>query len=89
MTKRELRELIRSIINEYTGTGDMASTGLTSDDGNNAISQREGGGSFMSDEDEIQFYSDRGAPYGGAEGNHFRKDTDPFNYNGNTTNSKF
>ena len=39
MTKRELRELIRSMIREYIGTsvqeqlGDMASTGATSDDG--------------------------------------------------------
>ena len=89
MTKRELRELIRSVIQEYSGTGDMASTGLTSDDGNNAVSQREGGGSFMSDEDERQFYLDRGAPYGGAEGNHYRKDSDPFNYNGKTINTKF
>ena len=40
MTKRELLELIRTTIREYTGTGDMASTGRTSDDGNNATSPR-------------------------------------------------
>ena len=74
MTKKELRDLIRSVITEYMGTGDMASTGLTSDDGNNIVSQRDGGGSFTSDAKERQFYLDRGAPYGGAEGNHYRKE---------------
>ena len=70
MTKRELRELIRSVIREYTGTGDMASMGPTSDDGNNVSSQRP----FETDGKEVQFYNDTGAPYGGAEGNHYRKD---------------
>tara|TARA_Y100000592_G_C5440266_1_gene302968 strand:- start:697 stop:954 length:258 start_codon:yes stop_codon:yes gene_type:complete len=70
MTKEELRELIRSVIKEYTGTGDMASTGPTSNDGNNVTSQRP----FESDKKEVEFYNDSGAPYGGAEGNHYRKD---------------
>ena len=71
MTKRELRELIRSVIKEYTGTGDMASMGPTSDDGNNVKSQRP----FEKDSAEINFYNDQGAPYGGAEGNHYNRDT--------------
>ena len=72
MTKRELRELIRSVIKEYAGTdvqeqlGDMASTGATSDDGNNVTSQRP----FISAQDELSFYNDNGSPYGGAEGQH-------------------
>lgn len=76
MTKRELRELIRSMIREYIGTsvqeqlGDMASTGATSDDGNNITSQRP----FEGDGAELSFYNNAGAPYGGAEGNHYRKD---------------
>ena len=77
MTKQELRELIRSVIQEYTGTGAMASTGLTSDDGNNVTSQRP----FYDEENELEYYTNQGAPYGGAEGNHYRKDSDPFNYN--------
>ena len=89
MTKKELRELIRSVITEYMGTGDMASTGLTSDDGNNIVSQRDGGGSFTSDAKERKLYLDRGAPYGGAEGNHYRKEKEPGNYNGKTIDTKF
>jgi hypothetical protein len=64
MTKEEIRKLIQDMIREYTGTGDMASTGLTSDDGNNIPSQRP----FYDDIDELEFYTDQGAPYGGAEG---------------------
>ena len=68
MTKGELRELIRSVISEYTGTGDMASMGPTSDDGNNVRSQRP----FFDDKQEVNFYNDQGAPYGGAEGQQTR-----------------
>ena len=68
MTKEEIRKLIQDIIREYTGTGDMASTGLTSDDGNNVTSQRP----FIDDFDEMNFYNDNGAPYGGAEGQQIR-----------------
>ena len=68
MTKQELRELIKSIIHEQLG--DMASTGLTSDDGNNVTSQRP----FEGDGAELSFYKDKGAPYGGAEGNHYLKE---------------
>tara|TARA_R110001592_G_scaffold102610_3_gene289553 strand:- start:1311 stop:1583 length:273 start_codon:yes stop_codon:yes gene_type:complete len=79
MTRSELKKLIQDIIQEYTGTGDMASTGLTSDDGNNMVSQRDAGGSFTTDEEEREFYNDKGAPYGGAEGNHYRKEKDTSN----------
>ena len=75
MTKRELLELIRATIKEYTGTGDMASTGLTSDDGNNVTSPRP----FVDDEDEIENYTDKNVY--GSEGNHYRKDKEPNNYN--------
>ena len=75
MTKRELLELIRSTIKEYTGTGDMASTGQTSDDGNNATSPRP----FVDDEDEIKNYLDKNEY--GAEGGHFKRDAEPINYN--------
>ena len=60
MTKEEIRNLIQELIQEYMGTGDMSSTGLTSDDGNNMVSQRDPGGSFTTAAD------------GGAEGQHTR-----------------
>ena len=69
MTKSELRKLIQDIIQEYSGTGDMSSTGLTSDDGNDVTSQRS---RWDTEEDEMEFYNNTGAPYGGAEGQHTR-----------------
>ena len=72
MTKEGIREIIQDLIHEYMGTGDMSSTGLTSDDGNNMVSQRDPGGSFTTDAEEIAFYNNQGAPYGGAEGQHTR-----------------
>ena len=63
MTKRELRELIRSTIKEYTGTG-AGGGGHNPTDGNNVTSQRIGG-SFKTDEDEIEFYADQNAGRGG------------------------
>ena len=72
MTKEELRELIQNLIHEYMGTG---SSGGNSTDGNDIPSQRIGG-EFFTDEEEKNFYNDRGAPYGGAEGNHYRKEKD-------------
>jgi hypothetical protein len=65
MTKRELRELIRSVIQEYTGTG---SSGGNATDGNNITSPRP----FVDDNAEIENYTDKGAPFGGAEGQHTR-----------------
>jgi len=62
MTKKELRELIKSTIKEYMGTG---SSGGNSTDGNNVKSQRAGGGSFKSDEDEIKFYNNQNVGDGG------------------------
>jgi hypothetical protein len=66
MTKRELRELIRSVIQEYTGTG--GSGGGNAGDGNNITSPRP----FIDDNHEIENYTDKGAPFGGAEGQHTR-----------------
>ena len=63
MTKRELRELIRSVIQEYTGTG---SSGGNATDGNDITSPRP----FVDDNAEIENYTDKGAPFGGAEGQH-------------------
>mgnify|MGYP003628141210 FL=1 len=65
MTKRELRELIKSVIQEYTGTG---AGGGNAGDGNEIPSQRP----FIDGEDELEFYTDKGAPFGGAEGQHTR-----------------
>ena len=65
MTKEELRELIRSTIKEYTGTG---SSGGNAGDGNSITSPRP----FVDDKDELENYTDKGAPYGGAEGQHTR-----------------
>ena len=65
MTKRELRELIKSTIQEYTGTG---SGGGNATDGNDIPSPRP----FADDGAEIENYTDKGAPFGGAEGQHTR-----------------
>jgi hypothetical protein len=59
MTKRELRELIRGTIKEFTGTG-AGGGGHNPTDGNNVTSQRIGG-SFKTDEDEIEFYNGQNA----------------------------
>ena len=65
MTEQELRELIRSVIKEYTGTG---ASGGNAGDGNSIPSQRP----FARETDELSFYNDKGAPYVGAEGQHTR-----------------
>ena len=57
MTKRELRELIRSVIKEYTGTG---SSGGNATDGNDITSPRP----FHNSEDEIENYTNKNV-YGG------------------------
>ena len=58
MTKKELRELIRSTIKEYTGTG---SGGGNATDGNDITSPRP----FKSEEDEIKNYTSKNAGDGG------------------------
>ena len=68
MTKKELRELIRSVIREYTGTGAMTSTGLTSYSGNNVTSPRP----FADDKDEIENYTNKNVY--GAEGGHYKNE---------------
>ena len=65
MTKRELLELIKSTIKEYVGTG---ASGGNSTDGNDIPSPRP----FIDDEDEIENYTEKGAPYGGVDGQHTR-----------------
>tara|TARA_A100001201_G_scaffold115695_1_gene99356 strand:+ start:402 stop:650 length:249 start_codon:yes stop_codon:yes gene_type:complete len=77
MTREELLELIRSVIREYTGTGNMSSTGLTSDDGNNVTSPRP----FANDKDEIENYINKNVY--GAEGGHYKKE--PAFHNPNRT----
>ena len=72
MTRRELRELIRSTIKEYTGTG---ASGGNATDGNEIPSPRP----FVDDEDEMKNYLDKNQY--GAEGGHYRKDAEPINYN--------
>jgi len=65
MTKTELRELIKSSIQEYMGTG---SSGGNAGDGNSITSPRP----FVDEDDELENYTDKGAPFGGAEGQHTR-----------------
>ena len=72
MDKKKLRELIKQLVQEYTGTG---SSGGNSTDGNDITSPRP----FADDAEELENYLNKNV-YGG-EGNHYRKDSDPFNYN--------
>jgi len=67
MTKKELLELIRDVIQEYTGTG---AGGGNAGDGNNIVSPRIGG-SFHTDEAELEDYTNKNVGYG-AMGNHTR-----------------
>ena len=64
MTKKELRELIRSVIKEYTGTG---SSGGNATDGNDITSPRP----FPDDTAEILNYTLKNI-YGG-EGGHYTR----------------
>jgi hypothetical protein len=63
MTKKDLRELIKTIIREYTGTG---SSGGNATDGNNITSPRP----FADDQDEIENYTNKSI-YGG-DGGHYK-----------------
>ncbi len=67
---QNLKKYLKKLILEYTGTGDMSSTGLTSDDGNNATSQR----SRFHDPrgvDEMEFYLQQNKGDGG-DGGHYK-----------------
>ena len=66
MNQKNLKELIKKLVQEY-GTGDAASTGLTSDDGNNVTSQRS---SFHNEDDEMNFYLNQNKGNGG-DGGHY------------------
>ena len=61
MTKEDIRKLIKDLIHEYMGTG---SSGGNAGDGNSIPSYRP----FSTNEKELAFYNDKGAPFGGAEG---------------------
>jgi len=75
MTPKEIKELIKNIVREFTGTGD---SGGNSGDGNNITSPRVGG-SFHTDEDEIEDYMYKSI-YGG-DGGHYKKYTKTNNFN--------
>ena len=65
MTKKELRELIKSVIHEYMGTG---ASGGNSTDGNDITSPRP----FSDDKEEITNYTNKNVY--GAEGGHYKKE---------------
>jgi hypothetical protein len=65
MTKKELRELIKSVIHEYMGTG---ASGGNAGDGNNITSPRP----FADDQDEIENYTYKSI-YGG-DGGHYKNE---------------
>tara|TARA_R100001591_G_scaffold57666_1_gene67673 strand:+ start:1057 stop:1296 length:240 start_codon:yes stop_codon:yes gene_type:complete len=65
MTKRKLREIIRSVIKEFTGTG---ASGGNASDGNDITSPRP----FADDKEEIENYTNKNV-YGGS-GKHYRNE---------------
>ena len=75
MTLEELKKLISQLVQEYTGTG---ASGGNATDGNDITSPRVGG-SFLTDEDEIEDYIYKSI-YGGDVG-HYKYDVGPINYN--------
>ena len=75
MNQKNLKTLLNKLINEYTGTGDMASTGATTHDGNNITSPSP----YYSDAKEKEEYMKKNV-YGG-EGGHYRNNVEPVNYN--------
>ena len=80
MNKKELRELIKLVIKEYTGTG---ASGGNSTDGNEIPSPRP----FSDDEDEIEHYINKNIY--GAEGGHYKKDKNTGNYPNRHKMTKF
>ena len=73
MTKRELRELIKSVIKEYTGTGAFRSP--VKGGQNPRQSQRP----FSNDGDEIDFYNKQNV-YGG-DVRHYKNEHSTPNFN--------
>ena len=65
MSQNKLKEFITKLVKEYTGTG---ASGGNAGDGNSITSPRP----FVDEEDELENYTDKGAPFGGAEGQHTR-----------------
>ena len=84
MTKNEIRELIQNLIHEYMGTG---ASGGNAGDGNSIPSYRP----FVDEDDELEFYTDKGAPFGGAEGQQTRgmEKTQPIGNPNRTQFTKF
>jgi hypothetical protein len=72
MSKSKLKEFIKKLVKEYTGTG---ASGGNAGDGNSITSPRP----FADDMEEMENYVFKSI-YGG-DGGHYRKDSDPFNYN--------
>ena len=70
---KDLKNLIKALVQEYTGTG---ASGGNAGDGNSVVSPRP----YKNDEEEVKKAYTNKNVYG-AEGNHYRKDADPFNYN--------
>ena len=79
MTKRELRELIRQCIQEYTGTG---ASGGNATDGNDITSPRP----FVDEDEELNSYNDKNAGEGG-QGLQTRG-MEPINTNGNPNRAR-
>ena len=74
MNQKELKNLIKQLVQEYTGTG---AGGGNATDGNDITSPRVGG-SFLTDEDEIIDYIYKNV-YGG-DGGHYTRDMYTGNY---------
>ena len=72
MTKRELRELIRSVIKEYTGTG---ASGGNAGDGNSITAP----GIPHDDEEAVERYTNKSI-YGG-DGKHYKRYSAKSDYN--------
>jgi hypothetical protein len=85
MTKKELRELIKSVIKEYNGTGAFGSPSRHGQ--NPRQSQRIGGGTFANEEDELEFYSNQNAGDGGQ--GHQTKGMEKTQSVGNPNRSRF
>ena len=75
MSKEELKELIKQLVQEYTGTGAMASKGFVSYSGNNVTSPRP----FHNDDEEVDNYTKKNVY--GAEGRHYKKEPATPNFN--------